>query len=340
MTIKKMMLDDDLSTSSDYLRMAVPLMVQRRIPPTPYNYALWYAHVRNEHPELSKALLEHFPGPGSYNPDVSESLFFEFFVKTYLPNSPKAQSLLVSILTQLARSVSRSLEGTEEYGATLQETLDVFEGPVDPERIRAALARLMEDTASLETLNKEFRSELAAASAQVVKLRKELEQSQYNARVDGLTRIANRRAFDDALSQALSSDDEPTSLLMLDLDRFKDCNDRYGHLMGDRILEIVGGVLAELQSESIFVARYGGEEFAIITSHPLGTAVTLAEQVRRKVAALSITRKGTNDKVGAVTVSIGVVQAAPGEPGECLIERADTALYRAKDAGRNRVVAL
>lgn len=66
---------DDLSTASDYLRMAVPLMVRRRIPPTPYNYALWYAHVQNASPELSRALLAEFPESGPYHPEISEALF-------------------------------------------------------------------------------------------------------------------------------------------------------------------------------------------------------------------------------------------------------------------------
>ncbi|NEX19184.1 GGDEF domain-containing protein [Thiorhodococcus mannitoliphagus] len=340
MTEKRMVFSEDLSTSSDYLRMAVPLMIQRQIPPTPHNYALWYAHVQNAHPELSATLLEQFPGPGSYDPDVSESLFFDFFIKTYLPNSPQAQNLLVSILTQLARSVAQSAEGSKAYGESLKETIHVLEEPIDSERIRAALSQLLEDTVSMEGLNNAFRSELQAVSAEVAKLKKELEQSQYNARVDSLTKIANRRAFNDALQQALGSDEEPASLLLLDLDRFKQCNDTYGHLMGDRILEIVGGVLAELQSDSVFVARYGGEEFAVIATSPLGPATELAERIRRKVAGIRIQRKGSKDFMGEVTVSIGVVQARGGESPDSLIERADAALYRAKDGGRDQVVAL
>lgn len=340
MTNKRMVFREDLSASSDYLRMAVPLMVQRQIPPTPYNYALWYAHVQNTHPELSKALLEQFPGPGSYDPDVSESLFFEFFVKTYLPNSPQAQNLLVNILTQLARSVSKSVEGTEAYGESLKDTLQVLEQPIDSEQIRTALTQLLEDTASLETLNSQFRDELAAASAEVAKLKKELEESQYDARIDSLTKIANRRAFNDALHQALGSGDEPTSLLLLDLDRFKQCNDTYGHVMGDRVLEVVGGILAGLRDDATFVARFGGEEFAVLATCPLAEAVELAERIRRKVAGLRIQRKGSKDVIGGVSVSIGVVDAKDGESPESLIERADIALYRAKDEGRDRVVAL
>ena len=339
MTVKRMDFEEDLSTSSDLLRKAVPLMVQREIPPTPYNYALWYVHAQQTSPALSKALLEHFPRAGTYDPDVSESLFFEYFVKTYLPNSPQAQNLLVGILTQLARSVSSNLQSTQAYEASLQGAMTLFAEPVDQEQIRAALNKLMEDTASLESINRAFRSELDAAAAEVAELRKELEQSQYNARIDSRTKIANRRAFNEALGQALDAAETPTSLLLLDLDNFKRCNDTYGHLMGDRILEILGGLLSEIARDGVFVARYGGEEFAVIVEDGLSAAVELAERIRTRVAAIQIKRRSTQDTIGAVTVSIGVVQARPQEPAEDLIERADAALYQAKRSGRDRVIA-
>lgn len=340
MTIKRMLFREGLTTASDYLRMAVPLMVQRKIPPNPYNYALWYAHAQNTNPKLSKTLLEQFPDAESYDPEVSEALFFEYFVKTYLPNSQRAQDFLVGILTELAKSVSRNVAGTEHFEATLKDAMGIFEEPIDPDRIRDALNRLMEDTASLDSLNRTFRSELESASAEVVKLKKELEQSQYNARIDSLTKIANRRAFNDAIRQSLDSTDEPTSLLLLDLDHFKQCNDTYGHMMGDRILEMVGALLTAFQSDSVFVARYGGEEFAVIFNGTLNRAVALAERIRHRVSVIRVKRKSTSDILGAVTVSIGVVQAEAGESPESLVERADIALYRAKDEGRDRVVAL
>ena len=330
---------DDLSTASDYLRMAVPLMVRRRIPPTPYNYALWYAHVQNAFPDLSRSLLAEFPENGPYDPEKSESLFFEYFVKHYLPTSPQARDLIADIVTKLTQAVSRNLRGTQDYGASLREAMTVFEESViDPERIRALVGQLLTETRDLESLTQAFQSELQSAGAQVERLKRELEESERRARLDALTKIPNRRGFDEALAQSLSAPEEPTCLMMLDLDYFKRLNDTYGHPMGDRVLEIVGSVLAKLQSDRVFVARYGGEEFAVIVNDELEVAQTLAEQIRRQVAALQIKRKSTQDTIGAITISIGLTRFCPGETAEALIERADTGLYRAKESGRNRVV--
>ncbi|MBK5967047.1 GGDEF domain-containing protein [Thiocystis minor] len=339
MTVKRMAFPEDLRTSSDYLRMAVPLMIERKIPPTPYNYALWYAHVQQISPELSKALLEQFPSAGSYDHDKSESLFFEFFVKNYLPNNQQAQNLLVSIVSQLARAVSRNVKGTETYGSALKDAMEIFDAAVDQQKIRDMLTQLLTDTATVETLNVEFQLELQSARVEVEKLRRELEESQYSARFDTLTRIANRRAFNDAFIQALGMPEEPTCLLLLDLDKFKVCNDTYGHLMGDRILEIVGEILGGFQSDTIFVARYGGEEFTVIVKGSLAAAHDIAETIRQKVSAIHLKKKDTHDLIGVITVSIGLVLARVGETPEEIIGRADAALYRAKDQGRNCVVA-
>ena len=125
---------------------------------------------------------------------------------------------------------------------------------------------------------------------------------------------------------------------MIDLDHFKRLNDSYGHLMGDRVLEVVGQVLAQLHSERVFVARYGGEEFAVIVNDELEIAQRLAAQIRRQIAAMQIRRKSTQDTIGTITVSIGLTRFQPGETPESLIERADMGLYLAKENGRDRVV--
>ncbi|MBN2887565.1 MAG: diguanylate cyclase [Chromatiaceae bacterium] len=330
---------EDLETSATYLRQAVRHMMERGIPPTPYNYALWYAHAQNRNPALSKELLEQFPVAGRYDADKSESLFFEHFIKDYLPNSPKAQNLLANLLSQLAGTVARNLKGSRKYGNSLRETMTVLSESNNQAMIQEALAQLLADTRAVEKLNREFQYELQSATQEVAMLRKELEESRNRALRDALTNIPNRRAFNEAIARALSDPARPTSLLLLDLDHFKVCNDTYGHPMGDRVLETLGKLLTSVESETVFVARYGGEEFAIIARHPIGYAQNLAERLRQDIAAIRIRAKSGNQTLSSITASIGIARAAPGENAAQLIERADAALYQAKHQGRNRVVA-
>lgn len=159
---------------------------------------------------------------------------------------------------------------------------------------------------------------------------------------DSLTRLANRRHFDQQLNlewRRCIREQSPISLLLLDVDLFKSYNDTYGHLRGDSALQQV----AESATDAItrtgdLVARFGGEEFAVILPNtPLSGAMRLAEKIRHSVQERHI--KHVGKPLGIVTVSIGCATMVPllGQYAALLIERADIALYGAKKAGRNRV---
>ena len=167
------------------------------------------------------------------------------------------------------------------------------------------------------------------------------------AMTDGLTSLANRRAFDEALARewrATMRTGLPTSLLLLDLDRFKSFNDQYGHQVGDDCLRTVAAAItANVRRPRDFVARYGGEEIAVILPETDASgALSVAESVRRAVEELAIPHAGNPEGHGFVTISIGVTTAVSSLGGtikmpEGLVLSADSALYKAKHKGRNRV---
>ncbi len=164
------------------------------------------------------------------------------------------------------------------------------------------------------------------------------------AYTDALTRIANRRRFDDALGEEwkrAARAQQPLTLVMIDVDFFKVFNDTYGHQAGDRCLQSVARALRGCVSRpGDLIARYGGEEFvALLPSTPLSGGIVLAEAFRTAVAREAMPHAGSS--LGTVSLSIGVASVAPGSGGDpqALIQHADAALYRAKEAGRNRVVA-
>jgi two-component system cell cycle response regulator len=159
---------------------------------------------------------------------------------------------------------------------------------------------------------------------------------------DDLTGLGNRRAFDDALRREVARAhrfDQPLTLALLDLDHFKRVNDTLGHAAGDRVLvSFAGRLKAEARlSDAIF--RYGGEEFVVILfGTPLGGGVRFAERLR---AAAAVRPLAAGEHRLAVTVSVGVAQLEPADDdsGLTVFTRADAALYKAKGAGRNRVMA-
>ena len=123
-----------------------------------------------------------------------------------------------------------------------------------------------------------------------------------------------------------------------DLDFFKKFNDTHGHQAGDQIIRLVAQTFKRGLKGQDTAARYGGEEFAIILPHTvLDNAVRVAEVLRRTVANKEVVNRTNQQKLGQITISVGVAQYRHGEALEGLIERADAALYRAKQGGRNRV---
>ncbi len=170
---------------------------------------------------------------------------------------------------------------------------------------------------------------------QLERQRSESAQLRNDADTDVLTGLANRRAFDDAITSLLlghREQDTVFSLLMLDLDKFKSYNDGFGHLAGDQVLRITGHLLGAAVRPADVAARYGGEEFALLLP---ATDVLRAEEVATRVLEAFRAFAWPHR---AVTISIGVAQSAVGDDATALIERADAALYEAKRTGRNRIV--
>jgi len=158
------------------------------------------------------------------------------------------------------------------------------------------------------------------------------------AMIDGLTGLWNRAYFETRLNSELSlsrRSGNPLSCIMIDLDQFKQINDRHGHPFGDEVLRWVGQLLGELCRTEDVVCRYGGEEFVILTPNTAAPgAAHLAERIRAALENFSFRQ---HDAVVQVTCSLGVADVGK-PPDPSLVELADQALYQAKDSGRNRVV--
>lgn len=154
---------------------------------------------------------------------------------------------------------------------------------------------------------------------------------------DPLTGLSNRRAGNLALDSLVSDAHaaaKPLSLILADIDRFKAINDTYGHQAGDEVLMEVGRILRSGIRDSDVAVRWGGEEFLVMAPGcALQEALDLSERLRRAVGALDF------KSVGRVTLSLGVAELRPGESTGSLLQRADTAMYKAKHDGRDRVVA-
>ncbi|MBB4616844.1 GGDEF domain-containing protein [Sphingomonas abaci] len=179
---------------------------------------------------------------------------------------------------------------------------------------------------------------LAEATREAEMLRGKLAEARTTARRDPMTGLANRLAFAEAYDQRATLP-APHCIALCDVDRFKRINDVHGHLVGDRVLKVLGETLQESCAEHL-VARHGGEEFVLLLNGlQLSAAAELLDSARRSVSGKRFRNRETGASLGAITFSAGVTAVRADEPVDVAIERADRLLYAAKAQGRDRICA-
>lgn len=228
----------------------------------------------------------------------------------------------------------QNLAGHRERAVELDGVLAKLE---DPEQIESAISPLRDCIRDLQDHNRRLQGELEKTREAVAQQSERLEQAKEEARIDALTGLPNRRAFDERIRQSHEAfaEGEPGFVVaLLDVDHFKRFNDDHGHATGDRVLEVVAKVLRRSQRGTDHVARFGGEEFVVLLQRVSEEqALTVIDRQRERIGKASLMLDGKNL---SITVSAGVAEVRPGESISSVLERADRALYAAKAAGRNQ----
>ena len=247
-----------------------------------------------------------------------------------------AESLNTTVLTQVT-TLSSEVHGATDLPslrALVASRLESVASQVRDFRAREG-QRFIEDSARSEAM----RARIVELERDSRELNRKLEHERKRSRVDPLTKIANRPAFDERLAEELPRLQRfhtPVTLLLWDIDRFKGINDSYGHRIGDAVLREVATCLAGRARNTDLVARYGGEEFGmLLVGTGAGEALALAEELRLAIAGLGFHFKGTPV---LVTASCGITELKETDTPATAFDRADGALYVAKDNGRNRCV--
>jgi diguanylate cyclase len=241
---------------------------------------------------------------------------------------------LNAAVTEQVRELSAEVEESTDLGTlklSVGTRLDAISSQVDEYR-QLEQRRYTEYQQRADLMG----TRLAQLEQQAQDLRRTLDDERRRARIDALTGIANRAAFDERFGQELARCTRGgghVSVLLWDLDHFKSINDRFGHRVGDGVLREVARCLVRSLRVEDFVARIGGEEFAtLMVGATVEQAMMRAEELRTAVAALKLHVHGTPVHV---TISCGATEIRSDDSAETLIDRADAALYRAKESGRN-----
>ncbi|GIU33102.1 GGDEF domain-containing protein [Shewanella schlegeliana] len=333
----------DTELSAKILRHAVPKMSELNIPVTPENYAVWYEYYKGINLDLKRAIDGLLANNVSFIPSVNKDLY-----KTYIQvHSPEViekvqvetQVLINGLLTKIA-SMSK---GTSRFSDSLTEFDSALKGESDPIVLQKLVDGITSELDEIINANIEMDKSLSSMNKEVDALKTEMDDLRSVVMTDQLTSLNNRRAFDKEVISHINSFNQSnfeSSLLVVDIDYFKQFNDVHGHLIGDKVLTYVAQALKNAVKGDDFVARYGGEEFVILLPNTSQEdAQKVAENLRVKIAARNLTiGKEKKLPLGNITVSVGVASLKVSDDKDSYFIRADEALYRAKSSGRNCVV--
>lgn len=309
-----------------------------KIQPVPLNYMVSFEHLSGSHPKLSEEINEYV----SLGHQLNHSFILQMH-KDHL--EPQAQELIQGtqqvqqMIDSLLTSVRDGSSSVDELTNSLDQSIGELEKKPTLEKLEQVVSNLLEASVQAKHDQQQLNQKLQQAEANAEKLQNQLNQTHKQAMTDPLTGMLNRTGLNYHLERLRQLDDIEMSMVVFDIDHFKRFNDNYGHLLGDKVLQQVANQIKQLIGKEDLAIRYGGEEMLVILPQAeLTQAVKIAELIRQQVGQVKLVNKRTKQTIPSVTLSAGVAQMHPSEDWQDWMDRADQALYKAKDAGRNQVM--
>jgi diguanylate cyclase len=312
-------------------------MAQHRVPPTPENFAVWFFYAMGGSLTLKKTIDILIANKRKFDSSVCRDLYVTYVKPHSDPGlsedfPEQLRGVIASAQAFLATAISDNHLQMESLGEVTSEC----QAAADP---RAIIEKLLEELSNATSRSTALEANFLRTTKDLDQIKDSLKLAEQHSNTDPLTGLANRRSLEAFLRTAQITSMEagtPFSILMIDIDHFKQFNDSYGHQVGDQVLRLVAKVLQESVRDCDLAARYGGEELiAVLPGAALDPCTEVAERIRRRIGEARLTRRATGEELSSVTISIGVAQFRMAESAEAMIERCDRALYQAKRSGRN-----
>ena len=332
----------DFEYATSLAEKTMHAMAAQRVPPTPNNFQVWFRYSLGTPPDLKRTIDILIGNKRKFDTATNQGLFATYIGSQGADEAAahNVSQQLHSVMASAKQFLTTAIADNRSQMQAINNVADRSEAGADPTLL---IESLMTELAKAATRATKLEASFVEKSRELDTIRDSLNKSEERAKTDTLTGLPNRRALDEffrVAQIAAMEQDNPLSVLLIDIDHFKTFNDNFGHGVGDQVLKLMAKVLRERVREIDLPARYGGEELiAVLPGADLATCETVAERIRRSIAECTITRRSTGEVLPGITVSIGVGQFQPGESMADLIDRCDRALYRAKRTGRNRVVS-
>lgn len=352
-----------IERSAELLRQALPWMSRQTAALHPVSYAVWFDYVAQTNPPLRAAVDEHLAREGPLDECATYALFKRHVADVDPDTARRVVDGLQRMLGGIGDLVGATGAHAARFGASLAQLAGALErgdtgvgmpgsgvarnGPA-PRQLADVVAEVIADTGTMRSQLGGLQQRLSDSRREIERLRDEVRRARDEVRRDALTGLANRRAFDQALADCLSALGDAAApapaergpwLLMSDIDHFGRINEAYGQAFADQVLKAVAEALRALVPGGGTLARLDGEAFGLLLPElDADAARALAETLHRRIGGARIRRPGL-DEAERVTLSVALAPWRAGETAQAFAARADAALRRAKDEGRDRVVS-
>ena len=335
---------NDLAESLKNLKKVIPLMGKYSVPVTPINYAVWYTYVTESNSEVTKRLNKAINESKLIGQTETQNIYNDCIEQKHTIDSEKVRRHLEAMLLEIASNFEDTINNTQDFSKIIDEHLNRFERQGDPnltmKEAMLLIQKLITGSDLIKKTTKTFITQLEKTRQQITTLQNELHKARSEAIHDALTGLFNRRAFE-LESAELNEQKMPYSIVMFDIDHFKNVNDSYGHSFGDLVVKAVAQTALKTFPKSCHVYRLGGDEFVVILKNTtIGPAVRLANSCRQNTMRINIRTIHNNEVVSSIRTSFGVAQWNGRTSFAETLERADQMLYKAKAQGRNRVMPI
>jgi len=329
---EKQVVNQTYQIARKHAQLTNELLSTHRLAPTPVNYSVFFIYIKGSIPVLTQQLESLVQSHEVDDTSINE--LYELHISQVAQIDKEILSPLSESISLVLSKLEQQVTSEEQAVTNLEKIDKVLAKSKQNSSLQQIVSYIQNTVNGSVTQHKSLSEDLTKTNEEINELKSKLTEAKLQAVSDPLTGFLNRRGGDEKLAEINIEDTHTT--LMIDIDHFKLINDNFGHPIGDKVIQKVTQLIRKQLTDEDITVRYGGEEFVVVAvNKALYEAQDIAEKIRLAISQLKLKQRNSDKFLPKISVSIGIAENKNEKHWQDIIERADKALYEAKNSGRN-----